>query len=37
VLASAGVSASVFYDFSLANLLVSSRKNLQIGLGLSTC
>ncbi len=34
VFVSPAVSAAVFYDFSLINLLVSSRKNLVIGLGL---
>lgn len=34
VLVSSGVSAAVYYDFSLVNLIVPSRKNLQIGLGL---
>lgn len=34
VYASARVNAAVFYDLSLLNLLVPSRKNLEIGLGL---
>ncbi|HEX3764016.1 MAG TPA: M48 family metallopeptidase, partial [Kofleriaceae bacterium] len=34
VFVSPAVTAGVFYDFSLINLLVSSRKNLVIGLGL---
>jgi len=34
VFASPGVNASVFYDFSVMNLIVPSRKNLVIGLGL---
>lgn len=31
---SARVNAGVFYDLSLANLVISSKKNLEIGLGL---
>lgn len=34
VFVSAGVNAGVFYDLSFVNLLVPSRKNLEIGLGL---
>jgi Zn-dependent protease with chaperone function len=34
VYASARVNAAVFYDLSLLNLLLPSRKNLEIGLGL---
>src|SRR6185436_16772163 len=34
VFAAPGVTAAVYYDFSLVNLLVPSRKNLLIGLGL---
>jgi len=34
VFVSAGVNAAVFYDLSLLNLLLPSRKNLEIGLGL---
>ena len=34
VFVSPGVSAAVYYDFSLVNLIVPSRKNLEIGLGL---
>src|SRR5262249_32875296 len=33
-LVSPGVNAAVFYDFSLVNLIIPSRKNLQIGMGL---
>ncbi len=34
VFLSAGVNAAVFYDLSLLNLVIPSRKNLEIGLGL---
>ncbi len=34
VYASARVNAAVFYDLSIANLILPSRKNLEIGLGL---
>jgi Zn-dependent protease with chaperone function len=34
VLVVPGVNASVFYDFSLINLIIPSRKNLVVGLGL---
>jgi len=34
VYVSGGVNAAVFYDLSIANLLIPSRKNLEIGLGL---
>jgi Zn-dependent protease with chaperone function len=35
VFLSARVNAAVFYDLSLANLLLPSRKNLEIGMGLA--